>query len=157
MPTEWQQSSKNFQESRRCCRDRKRHASSISWLHESVNSWCSEIATRYLGDSTLKWKACLPNTGATAARRRRRCPSTFTMRSARRIRDSSGRTLTLRVGYSEPAHPRRADTSFLRPHIPLPTRTVLRSTTRSKPEHRVAETNCDHLQTAFAPISHQSF
>src|SRR5262249_56634328 len=80
----------------------ERHASVIKRLHESVNWWCSEIATLYLGDSTLKWKACPPNTGATAARRRRRCLSTFTMRSARRISDSSVRTLTLRVGYSEP-------------------------------------------------------
>src|SRR5262245_14885091 len=101
MPTEWQQSSKNFQESKQCCRDRKRHASSINWLHESVNWWCSKIATRYLGNSTLKWKAYLPNTEATAARRRRRRPSTFTMRSARRIRNSSVRTLTLRVRYSD--------------------------------------------------------
>src|SRR5262245_14520950 len=116
MPTAWQQSSKNFQESKRCCRDRKRHASFIRWLHESVNSWCSEIATRYLVDSTLKWKACPPSTGATAARRRRKCPSTFTMRSARRIRDSSVRTLILRVGYSEPELPQffgEAVTQFL--------------------------------------------
>src|SRR5262245_2857091 len=79
----------------------KQHTSFIRWLHELVISLCSEIETRYLVDSKLKWKFFRLTTGASVARRRRRFPSTFTMRSTRPLPDSSVRTLTLRVGYSK--------------------------------------------------------